>query len=714
MVALASLAGCGGSHESGGGGHVINLSGGVGGNGAVSIGGTGGYFRIKKIDGGGDVKTLNGGAANAVFTAASITPTLGANPAIVASSATPDLYLAGACASVTTVTTPSGKLFMVGGGDFHLYISDGTSTCSMAEAATSLQVKTGATLTLPINNGNWASLQFANDIDNQGVITALDTGTPTLRGSVGLQASSYLGTGTIDTSGSATVPDAGSAYVWMNYSVINSGALNASGGDVTTGNGGNAGAIFLSGGRYIQNTAALTAHGGATTDVAGTGGSGSFIELDATAGALRNSGLVDGRGGAGATGGSGAAVKLYGYLGGVWNSGNIQAYGANSTVGNGGNGGDIRFIGEAGDIRNSGDVLAYGGDTTDSTANGGRAFELYVYGTDNCLYAGWCPESVPMGDVTWSGAIDLHGGNAVAAGTGVGGNAGHLYADIESAGATAASNVVFAGYAALDTHGGDGGAGGDAGSYELYNYDSYLNATSSGKVPVEAGNIVSQLKVDAHGGNAVVGGLATSATGGMGGFVDIDTDYYSTAVLLPHEETVTHTGDINKVGGQNRNAANDIAGKSQYLWVWGYNGVTWNGNVTADAGSDIGAKGTTAGYGGRVDWQEWWSELGTVSFTGTLSANGGDGAYRGGSHSGIDSYAAKILWTGNITARGGNADPTTTPGSIGGDGSWVEFKATDPVDSKVSGTIDVTRGVGATAGAGGTVAGTLACIGPSC
>lgn len=703
-VASVALTGCGGGSSGGGGGHVISLNGGTGGTGASSSGGSGEYFEIYKQSGAGDVKVLNSGTANAAFTAHTITPSLGDNPAVVTVDTTPDLYAD--CSA--TVTTTTGNLYMVV-NNTNLYISNGDAVaCDSAEVASGLQVKKGATLTVPVNYtawGNWGWLQFSADVENRGGITTADYNA-TDRGNLYIEDMSFLNTGTINLSGTASVPNGGGFEVWSDYATINSAVITADGADSSTGNGGSGGYVDLESGRYTQNTAKLSAHGGKSTFAGGVGGSADYLELYSD-GPLYNSGTLDGRGGEGATGGSGADVYVDAEtLGDNYNSGDILAYGANSTVGNGGDGGYVEFYAYGGELRNSGDVLAYGGDTTDTAGNGGSGNELYVYAYYGSLY-----EYTPVGDITWSGDIKFQGGNAVATGTGSGGSAGNVYVDVDGGGETAGSDVAFVGYSALNTYGGDGNYGGSADDYDLYNkdYDVY----GYDYVPVFGGNIISQVKVDAHGGNAVATGLAANASGGNGGYIEMESDYYATAQLVPKSQMVMHTGDINKAGGTNRNATSNSSGRSRGMWIWGYNGVTWNGDVKADGGNDIGTTGGTTGYGGRVDWLEWYAELGPVAFNGSLSANGGDGLYSGGSHSGIDAYGATIKWSGNISANGGNASAVLA-GSTGGDGSWIEFKATDPAASSVSGTISVNGGTGTTAGTKGTVAGLLTCAGPNC
>lgn len=721
-VTSALLAGCGSSSSGGGGGgHKIMQNGGIGGSGSASSGGSSDSFEIYKSNGGGDIKLMNGGAANTAFSVATFTPDLGTNPAkILTGTTTPTLYIATAQASGTPcswmssgIAATAGQFFMLVGSngtvDTHLYISDGTTACSTAEQATGLQVASGATLKLPLNasGATWAHLNFLNDVQNSGTITTADTSGST-RGSLDLEGQSYLGTGTLDTSGTATKPNGGSIYLWNNYAMVNSGAVTTQGFDSSTGNGGNAGYLDLESNRYTQNTGTLNARGGNSTFATGSGGNGgNYIELYAGSGAIRNSGLIDGRGGMGDTGGNATNdVYLDAYFGGNWNSGNIWAYGANSKIGNGGSAAYIEFYGYGGDIRNSGDILAYGGDTTAVSGNGGYAdYELYVYNQ----YGNQLNQVTPSGDIVFSGNIDKHGGNAVATGTGSGGTGGYTYVDLEGYGDTASANVMFLGYSEVNTSGGDGNQGGYGQAVYLYNYDNYVSGYYN--VPSLAGNIVSELKVDTHGGNAVATGASTNGYGGPGGYIEWETANYATAQLVPNQQKILQTGDIVMTGGQNRNAAGCCGGYSDGLYMFGYNGLTINGQVMANGGADMGTTGGTTGYGSRAYSHSYYSELGVTALNGSVSVNGGDGAYRGGNSNGVTVYGAKIT-AGNISANGGNAKPSTA-GSVGGNGGWLELRATDPANSS-AGTITSTGGTGATAGTAGRVINLLACVGTSC
>ena len=716
-IASATLAGCGSdSKESSStpaaaatveaaGGMTVKLQGGIGGNGTNNTGGYGNDFELYKEAGGGDVKVLRTGAANAAFTAKTFTPSFGAVKATV--SANTDL--SGSMLADCLATPPAaGALYQVI-NDSRLYKSNGVTTaCETAEIVTGLQVNAGATLTLGVNYTDWTDWSYVRvdaDIRNNGKITVADF-SATQRGSIDLESSSYTGSGKIETNGTLEGQNGGDIYVYADYGLINSGAMNASGDDSTTVAAGNAGYIYLEGDYYTQNTGSLTARGGNTTFAGAAGGDADYVELYSSWGPVFNRGAIDTRGGTGATGGDGGDVEMYAYLGNLFNSGKISAYGANSTVGNGGNGGYIGFESSAGQIRNSGSVLAWGGDTTDVAGSGGNGDELYVYSEDDGLY-----EYTPAGDIYWSGQIDLSGGDAVATGTGNGGSAGNVYAEIYGDDVNTKSTLAFLGYSKVQTYGGEGNHGGGGGGYELYNYDSYVYGDQYPTAP--GGSVISQAALVGNGGNARATGADPQGNGGRGGYIYLETDYYPTAQLVPTSQKTTQSGSVNIAGGAGRNQNSIYINNGGYSWIWGYNGASLIGAFNSDGGDDLGTTAGAVGYGGYAPALYVYSELGLAKVAGNVSSNGGDGNYRGGYSDGMYIYGNTVNVASIIKANGGNADATEA-GSQGGYGGYIELKATRPESSTVTGSATYAGGTGATTGSEGAYMRLISCAGAGC
>lgn len=716
-IASAALAGCGsdskeassapaaGATIDAAGGMTVKLQGGIGGNGAGNYGGDGDYFELYKQAGAGDVKVLKTGAVNAAFEGKTFTPSFGAVKATV--SANTDLSTS-MLADCLATPPAAGALYQVI-NDSRLYKSNGiTTACEAEEVVTGLGVASGVTLKLG-TNWNGATAAYINldaDIRNNGNITVADA-SPTQRGDITLSPSSYIGSGKIETNGTAEGQNGGDISVEADYAMINSGAMNASGDDSTTTAGGNAGFIYLQGDYYTQNRGSLTARGGNTTFAGAAGGDADYIQLYSDWGPVFNSGAIDGRGGAGATGGDGADVEMYAYLGKLFNSGKISAYGANSTVGNGGDGGYIGLESYAGELRNSGSVLAWGGDTTDAAYNGGSGDRLYVYSD----YSG-LEEYTPAGNIHWSGQIDLSGGDAVATGTGNGGNAGSVYAEISGYWINAKSTLAFLGYSKVQTYGGEGNHGGDGSSYELYNYDGYVYGYQN--INTLGGNVISQAAVVANGGNARVTSTntATNGDGGNGGYIRLETDTYPTAQLVPNSQKVSQTGNVNLAGGTGRNQTSS-QNNSGDSWIWGYNGASFTGTYNSDGGDDVGTAPGTVGYGGYANALYLYSELGQAKVAGNVSSNGGDGNYRGGNADGMYVYGSTVNVASTIKANGGNADATEA-GSQGGNGGYIELKATRPGSSTVTGSGAYAGGTGATKGDEGGYMRLISCAGAGC
>lgn len=715
-IASATLAGCGSDSKEASsspaaaatveaaGGMIVKLQGGIGGNGAGNTGGYGNDFELYKEAGGGDVKVLKTGAANAAFTAKSFTPSFGAVKATV--SANTDLS-ASMLADCAATPPAAGALYQVV-NDSRLYKSNGiTTACETAEVVTGLDVKSGATLTLGTNwNGaTWAYVETEADIRNNGKITVADI-SATQRGNIDLESSSYTGSGKIETNGTLEGQNGGDIYVYADYGLINSGAMNASGDDSTTVAAGNAGYIYLEGDYYTQNTGKLTARGGNTTFAGAAGGDADYVELYSSWGPVFNSGAIDGRGGEGATGGDGADVYMYAYLGKLFNSGKISAYGANSTVGNGGNGGYIELEASGGELRNSGGVLAWGGDTTDVAGNGGNGDQLSVNSDYASLY-----EYTPAGSIYWSGQLDLSGGDAVATGTGNGGSAGNVDVEIDGDNYTLKANLVFLGYSKVQTYGGEGNNGGSAGGYGLYNYDDYVYGDQY--APAPGGSVISQAALVANGGNARATGVDPQGNGGHGGYIYLETDYYATAQLVPNSQKVSQNGNVNLAGGTGRNQNSNYINYSGSTWIWGYNGASITGTFNGDGGDDLGTTTGTVGYGGYARALYVYSELGQAKVAGNVSVNGGDGNYAGGYSDGVEVYGNTVNVASTIKANGGNADATEV-GSQGGNGGYIELKATRPENSTVTGSATYAGGTGATKGNEGGYMRLISCAGAGC
>lgn len=713
-VAAFALSGCdsGSSSGGGGGGKTLAMWGGQGGDGASSSGGDGDYFELEKYTGPGDVALRRSGSVNTSFKKLSFAPEFGANPAVFTEDTTVATYAD--CAAAGVAAPATGVAYLVNTNTI-LWLSDGDATgCETAEEATGIDVQRRATVTFALNNdgGTIAYIDTSYDIRNDGVITTADI-SGTERGNLYLFPNSYIGSGTVLTNGTEDGQDGGDIYIYADYAFISSGLMDASGADSDAGDGGDAGYINNYSYYYFQNTGNWDASGGDAP--AGTGGDGDDIYMYAYDGPVYNSGDLDVSGGDGEVGGDADYFNFYAYQGNFYNSGTLRAEGGDATAGDGGDGGYVDAYAWAGSIRNSGDVLASGGDTTDAASSGGDGDYIYVETSEECGLEG--DAATPAGDILWTGNIETNGGDAVATGDGSGGDAGYVYAYADSndnecteAGGVP-TEIAFVGYATLEGKGGDGTSGGDGADIYLYNWDT--EADGFDDITAVAGNVVNEANLDLRGGNAVAGGASANAYGGDGGELEYETDDEATAILFPERSQVHHRGDVDNSAGNSREATGSEENDGS-IYVFGYNGVTWSGNITSNGSTDIAADdNATDSYGGYPGDFEIYAETGGVVFNGNIEHNGGDGEYAGGSPNAMYIYGATVVVKGNISSVGGNADATLA-GSAGGTGGWIELYATDPVSSSFSGVADYAGGTGTTAGDEGGFMKLITCYGEGC
>lgn len=663
---------------------TINASGGLGGANGGS-GGAGNYVDLYKQSGTGNAEVLKFGSANAGFSAVTPTANLGANPLAITANTT---------IAVVTIEPATGTPYFVA-DDSNLYISDGNATLESDEAlvdrniVTGLSVASGFTLTLGLNTSlaTQATLSCGNDIRNSGTITTADVNANN-RGDLFLYPDSYIGaTGSsITTAGILDSQNGGGTYISTdNGSIYNHGSITTRGSNSAAGNGGSGGAASLYSNYNLQNTASITTRGGdAPAGIAGNGGN---MVIQGNYGFMQNSGGLSSFGGNGGTGGSGGFAYLYAWTGDLLNSGDSDSHGGNSTANNGGSAGYFSLEGYGGDVVNNASINTSGGDTTDAGFNGGSGAYAYFYNE----YAGTTNGYTPVGSVLVSGNIDTSGGDAVATGTGSGGAAGYVYAGANANDYPSDdSRVAFLGYASVNTSGGDGNHGGFAGYYQISNNNTWDVATDSNK---PSGNVTNEINVTAQGGNAVATATTFPANGGRGGGFTLETDY-SYGYAFPDLEMVTNTGNVDLSGGSNLRVLSNSNSRSGGVWVWGYNGVTNTGTITANGGSDADTDGGVTGYGGYANDIDLYAETGSITNSAALTNNGGNGEYRGGYSTGIELFGATVKNTANLTTNGGNAS-TTLAAAQGGNGGWIEmFSPQGPAGVSHSGTISQTAGTG--------------------
>ncbi len=666
---------------------VIDTSGGAG---ATGDGGRGGTVSVEIDSGtlGGNLLVFATGEADAGFDVPGVTTRLGDNPLEVDA----DLTVA------VVDTEPAAGTPYLTSLDYRIRISDGDEAIRDEDPVTGLGIAAGATLTLELNyTATRVRIELDNDVVNGGTLTTALTGGGD-RGGLQIQCDTYYGA-----AGSMIAlagPDGGddpganggalAIYASVDEddglptgAVVNLGPVDTSGGSGS--DGGDAGSIGLYGDLVAVNTADLTARGGAGT--AGVGGAGGDIGIGTMAGNLFNSGAWDASGGDGATDGGDAGDLRMGSEGGparALNSGAWVADGGSVTDSGcevyedvscaGGDGGDVGFTVAGGDAVNSGDLAARGGAGTAGAGGAGGDLEVATRPSTEGDLGG----TTPAGDVRFSGDIRLSGGDGAAGGSG-----GRVELSLDADDSPVQQQVVLYGYTDIVTDGGAGAAaGGPAGDVLCNNLYAYSDVFDYGP----SGAVVNHANVSARGGSG--------ESGGSGGEVVLATDdYYGYTTTA---EVAYNYGDLDLRGG----TGTATGGGGGDLYIWGYNAAGNEGAVVTSGGDATGDMGEgdppAAGDAGEVAV---YSDLGTVSSTGMLTADGGNatggGTTYGGDGAKVELVGASLRSAGAISATGGD-------GATGGNAALVFLYGLSD-GTTLSAGITVDGGAGDTPGGTGQV-----------
>src|SRR5690554_3254212 len=538
LATALALSACGGSSSSGGGGGTLKMAGGLGGADGGN-GGDGGEVNINLITG-GDIILGAGPAPNTSFSPTNLNkaPTeLGANPLVV----TADMTLTYVAAFGSKPTAGTYYLSGAGGGGYSIRLSDGdVAAFNAAEVVSGLEIARGATLTLSPNNGGiTAQVDINHDVIVKGTLASAERSATNMAGLYINPASMLIHRGgVVITAGMQPGQDAGDIDVSADYSLINQGKVLSYGVENTAGTAGDGGYQYIYAGYYFENTGLMDAHGGRSED--NVGGDAGWIDVYASYGDCVNSGDVlayggfgelgggDAGAGAGADGGDADYLDLYSYGGGIYSTANIQGWGG-STLAVDGDGGDGGYI------------------------------EAYNY-------EGGHYETSPAVGVNIAGRIDMNGGNAVATGTGNGGDADStgIYVDVDYSSdehANGRQDVVLH-FSKVDMNGGHGNDGGNGGDIYLYNEEGYNDALD---VYLPSGTIDVRWTTLMNGGD-VVKTATGNGDGGRGGDFNIESDYYE-ASALPEAGLVKISGSIEMSGGESLNATSTSSARSGDGWL---------------------------------------------------------------------------------------------------------------------------------------------------
>jgi len=651
-----------------------------GGNSTGGKGGNGAQIQINNL-GGSDAKILRAGSINTDFVVPDATPSLGTNPRTISVD--------------TTLSVGSGLTAGVAS-----ILGDDNAT-----VATGLWIQPGVTLTVNPNFPVAAprsnlQLGFGDCVLIEGTLRVGDyDGFPGYKVPFFMSGNGTIlirDTGMIDGAGETTGGGGGGfgAYITLfSYgTIINHGTIRSRGGDGTT--GGPAGYIALESGLWgVYNTGLLDAQGGAGTAGAGGPSAGayfypSYFGGSFTGGGSFNSGDVITRGGSGTTGGGNGGVITMFFVdsdgprvsSGLLDSsgGNVPALGGS---GNGGNAGAIRVNATGGHTRVSGKLLARGGNGAGATGNGGNG--AYIEVTANSSGS-----QVPGAGVYLGAVVDSSGGNGV-----LGGNAGpvdcwnnSIFPTVTPLVSPGDTPVILAGFTSLDASGGDNlsgavaGAGGDAGSIWFRNYC----------VPAAGGNIVAYDQLN-EADFGTRGGDSNNGAGGLSGGIYIGLDEsFGDGHSPKFDRVLENRGSLTTHGGRGTTTGSAGGGVTLFDWFTLKN----SGSIITTGGAGGTGNGGLAGVIiMRTD--------STLLNTGTLFAQGGASATGTGGNGGqVTLDGQTTTQQGTISARGGAR--TDVSAGNGGNGGSISISSWNGVSlSTVVGTLGVQGGFGTTNGLAG-------------
>jgi len=660
----------------------------IGGEGATGSGGHGGDFILELDYGsyGGHVKVFATGQADASFMFPLAVPVwLGLTPLDVIT-------------DMTMPVLPAGDHTDLVDGDAHMHTGQvGLFAWISATDApiTGVHVAPEATLTLPPNFAVAVSFILENDLHNEGTIVTglLSDGISRATLDVGMDNFYGAAGSLIDLSGAADSAGQGGQAGNLHFdcdddqwsttedlgSFYNEGAIALRGGAGEI--GGSGGNFILDAELRVLNTGALDTSGGIGT--VGVGGDAGDIDIDTQYGHNWNAGPVLAMGGDGATfGGDGGGFSLYiGYPGDVRNDADVILRGGDVAEScllgcGGGDGGDLYYRLYGGGIWHDGLVDASGGFGAGGSGGAGGDIDM-----DADYDNGWWGNAQPLDDIVISGSLLMDGGAGA-----TGGNAGDLLIQLDADEIPANQEIVLYGYTDIDMSGGSGTSGGDGGSFECTN--EYADADVFDYGP--SGGCINYANVSS------TGGASSGSAGGHGGSFVLETSYdygYTTEWAIS-----LNAGDLSLTGGSGLTTG----GRGGEVTIWGYNHAENRGLVNTDGGPATGPGGNG---GHAADSSGVWiiSDLGPAINTGEVSVRGGaaEATFGSGGDGGIFELVGwSATNSGAIVTCGGDSNMTD---GTGGDADVVNIYGVIDGASNTATLIDVAGGAGATPGASAEV-----------
>lgn len=683
----------------------------LGGDSASQQGGQGGSVNISQTNSPAALKILASGTPDTSYQLPATSVQLG-SVAVTISEDTEIEVL-----SNISSRTEEGTLYLVEGKN-RLYRYDGESDLGARDnEVTGLIINEDVTVTLEGNSGNNIVLYFANDIVNNGIIethvSSSARNSAATRASISLYPSAYSGRGRIETKGIHPEQSGGDISIAAS-SIINSGDFSAQGADGEDNDmGGQGGSIVLSTDIFVENKGVLNTSGGDSEE--GTSGSAGSVTIDA--GEIYNSGKILAEAGEGQNGSKQSASQSISL-----SADEILINAADLSV-NGSDSFEEGFATDAGNITlslhsssatrsnnrrliNNAVLSANGGntETTQSDQTAGQGGDITISAT----------EVESNGSIDSSESLMIIAGNLLANG----GDSSQEFVEDDNSitrGSNAgdAGNIVIehssslshnlptflSGYTNIQVDGGEGLQAGDAGSVSI------TNNSTDGELNSLAGPITVESNITADAGFSL--DLETDETPSAG-------DGGSISIQILNDQAYLQAGalTINLTGNASANASdveNGITAEAKSIYLSAPHGITAVANLSANGSSDLEGVDEDNLYnigkdGGSIGL---YSYEGSINYSGSVTANGGDGLEKGGNAGSFASMSSTSnLVAGSISLNGGNAhfdeeiEVGTSDDTLGGD-AGIAYINSDDYSATLSASVTTLAGSGDDAGRDG-------------
>jgi hypothetical protein len=687
----------------------------LGGDSASQQGGHGGSVNIGQTNSPAALKILTSGTPDTSYQLPTTSIQLGSLSVIISEDTEVEIL------TRVSSSTDVGTLYLSEGKN-RLYQYDGESDFEARNnEVTGLIINADATLTLEANSGNDTVLLFANDLVNNGSIetyvsnNSFNAGSQ--RASISLYPSAYNGTGNISTSGAHPGQAGGNINISAS-SIINSGELTSrgqDGEDIGDVNGGLGGSISLSSSTFIENKGVLNTSGGHSEE--GTSGAAGSVSMSAEE--TYNSGKILAEAGEGKNAtkpDSNQSISLFAQEV-LINTGNLSVNGTDSIEdGYATDAGNIILALESNyatrsnnrRLINDANIIASGGstETTGSNQTAGQGGNISISAT----------ELKDDGSADTTESLMIIAGNLVADG----GHSGQEYVEGENgeddtlgSNAGDAGNIFIehnssrshnlptylSGYKTIQVDGGEGLQAGNAGSVDI------TSRKTTDEMASLAGPITVESNISADGGESFTSLLDQAPSAGTGGDIDIRI-IQDQAYLQAGSLTINLTGNASANAGDVENG--NSAG-SQGIILSAPHGITAVADLSANGSSDteneddddLYNRGSAGGSIGLFSYE------GNISFSGSVTANGGNGLTEGGDAGAFSSVSSTMnLVSGSITLNGGDADAdpvvTGVEETQGGD-AGVVYIYSDDYSATLSASVTTLAGTGEDPGREGGV-----------